>query len=687
MRHHSLYFTLITLMIMLSLTFAGCGGGGGGGGSTSGGFDGSFVSDNDNFNLDVSSVYIGPDRRPEITFLATNDDSEIIPLSEFTDARFILAVLERHQVGSPFAYRSYSTQIETAEGMDDALQAAYDTARQDDMIENPDGTYTYKFDTVLPSGYDRTATHQLGGQFRYVPAGDDTTYRANIAFTFRPDGQPVTETREMVTTESCNQCHTRLSFHGNIRREVQLCILCHNPGTFDAETGNSLDFPELIHKIHRGADLPSFVLDEEPYQISGFRDSVHDYSTVHFPMDVRNCSVCHGDAPQGALHETAPTIEACAACHDRTWFGEIDETPESFTNHIGGVQNDNSLCALCHSPEGNGVSLVSTAHILPTESDDAPGLELLVTDVSTFAGDSDTGVTITFSATNGDGSPLLTLDDMNIIAATIAYPAPEYETYVRETIASAFGGPDGVLVHHNDGTYDYTFASEIPAGSEETFAVAMEGRRNFDFRGDSYTQGTGSNGQLLFTLDESVPIDRRSVVDEAKCNVCHDEVRFHGELRTGVNFCVMCHNPNTTDEGRRPAEEMPPVTVNFKDMIHRIHSGEDLNDEYTVYGFGNIAHDFTHIRFSGERQECSICHEDGTETVPLPAEALSTIVTESDILVSEVLATRAACTSCHDTPEANSHSLVQTAGDVESCAVCHSESDEYSVTGSHTLAP
>lgn len=684
MRHHSLYFISIPLLILLSLTQSGCGGGGS---SSSGGFEGQYISNNDNFNVDISSVHIGTDRRPEVTFLATNDVDMMIPLSEFSDVRFILAVLERHKVGSPFAYRSYSTQIEMAEGMDDAVQAAYDTARQSDLVENPDGTYTYKFNTVLPLGYDRTATHQLGGQLRYVPTGEDTTYRANIAFTFRPDGLPVTEIREMVTTESCNKCHTRLSFHGNIRREVQLCILCHNPGTSDAETGNSLDFPELIHKIHRGADLPSFVIDEEPYQISGFRNSVHDYSTVHFPQDVRNCSVCHGDAPQGMQHETAPTLEACAACHDRTWFGEIDETPASFTNHIGGVQNDNSLCALCHSPEGNGVSLVSTAHILPTESDDAPGLELLVTEVSSFVGDTDTGVTITFSAMNGDGSPILTLDDMNILAATIAYPAPEYETYVRETIASAFGGPEGILVNNNDGTYDYTFASEIPSGSEETFAVAMEGRCNFEFRGGTHTQGTGSNGQLLFTLDESIPIDRRTVVDEVKCNVCHNEIRFHGELRTGVNYCVMCHNPNTTDEARRPAEEMPPVTVNFKDMIHRIHSGEDLNDEYTVYGFGNVAHDFTHVRFSGERQECTICHTEGTQTVPLPDEALSTIVTEDEALISEVLPNRAACTSCHDTPEANSHSLVQTAGDVESCAVCHSESDEYSVSNSHILEP
>ena len=611
----------------------------------------------------------------------------VIPIEEFTDAQFILAVLERHTVGSPFAYRSYSTVIETADNDDQATQAAYDTARQGDIIVNNDGTYTYKFNTALPNDYDRSATHQLGGQFRYVSTGENVTYRANIAFAFRPDGQPVTETREIVTTESCNQCHTRLSIHGDIRHNVQLCILCHNPGSSDAETGNALNFPELIHKIHRGAELPSFVIDAEPYQISGYNDYLYDYSTVHFPQDVRNCSVCHEDAPQGSLHETAPTKEACAACHDRTWFGASGETPASFTNHIGGLQNDNSLCALCHSTEGYGPAPVDIVHMLPTDSDDAPGLDLLVTDVSTFAGSTDIGVTITFSAMNGDGSPLLTLDDMNILAATIAYPAPEYETYVCETIASAIGGPDGVLVNLNDGSYDYTFVAEIPIGSTDTFAVAMEGSRNFTFQGDTYSQGTAGNGQLLFTLNASVPVNRRTVVDEAKCALCHEEVRMHRELRTGVNFCVMCHNPNNTDEAQRPAEEMPPVTVNFKDMIHRIHTGENLEQDYTVYGYGGTAHEFNHIRFPGERQECSICHIDGTTSVPLPSETISTVVTEANVVISEVLPTRAACTACHDSLSTNAHALAMTPGGIESCAVCHSESGFLSVSNVHALEP
>ena len=84
------------------------------------------------------------------------------------------------------------------------------------------------------------------------------------------------------------------------------------------------------------------------------------------------------------------------------------------------------------------------------------------------------------------------------------------------TIFSAFGGPAGALVNNGDGSYLYTFLEELPAGSTETFSVAMEGRRKISFREMLSDQGTSTNGQILFTLDAGPPLERRSVVDEAR---------------------------------------------------------------------------------------------------------------------------------------------------------------------------
>ena len=87
--------------------------------------------------------------------------------------------------------------------------------------------------------------------------------------------------------------------------------MCHNPGgngiqTVDPDTGNSIDFEVMIHKIHMGSSLPS-VIAGTPYQIIGFQQSVNDFSSVVFPADTRNCRMCHegGSYPRASTAGTA----------------------------------------------------------------------------------------------------------------------------------------------------------------------------------------------------------------------------------------------------------------------------------------------------------------------------------------------------------------------------------------------
>ena len=64
----------------------------------------------------------------------------------------------------------------------------------------------------------------------------------------------------------------------------------------------------MVHKIHMGSQLPS-VKAGKPYQIIGNQQSVHDYSTVVDPADVRRCEVCHeqnSGATQAMAYLTRP---------------------------------------------------------------------------------------------------------------------------------------------------------------------------------------------------------------------------------------------------------------------------------------------------------------------------------------------------------------------------------------------
>lgn len=176
---------------------------------------------------------------------------------------------------------------------------------------------------------------------------------------------------------------------------------------------------------------------------------------------------------------------------------------------------------------------------------------------------------------------------------------------------------------------------------------------------------------------------------------------MHGDLRVGVEYCAMCHNPSQTDINRRPGDKLPPETVNFKQLIHSIHTGEELETDYTVYGFGNRAHDFTEVRFPGDRRECSICHEGNSYELPLADEVLPTIIpdgiaSDDTVFIStipDMQATRAACTSCHDAPLVGFHALFATVEDpvtmqqVETCAICHGPGRDFDVALVHLREP
>ena len=209
--------------------------------------------------------------------------------------------------------------------------------------------------TPIEVTYDENAAHRLGIQTRGELPAVNATYNF-VPATGDTSGIP---RRDIVLTKTCNSCHNKLEAH-DAREEVEYCVTCHNPGSTDANSGNTVDFKVMVHKLHRGENLPSVDVGGGEYAIWGFRDSKHDYSDVVFPQDIRACQTCHvpdPDAPQAGNWETNPNMEACGACHDNIKFdvaGPLEGvTPgDDPDGHPGGAVTDNALCTNCHVPGG-----------------------------------------------------------------------------------------------------------------------------------------------------------------------------------------------------------------------------------------------------------------------------------------------------------------------------------------------
>ena len=95
--------------------------------------------------------------------------------------------------------------------------------------------------------------------------GDDRTKTRCISDGLELDGKAVlvtdpAKTKKMTDVNSCNGCHDKLALHGGCRVDTQYCVMCHNPGTTDANSGNVLTLSTMVHKIHSGKLLKKKLL-------------------------------------------------------------------------------------------------------------------------------------------------------------------------------------------------------------------------------------------------------------------------------------------------------------------------------------------------------------------------------------------------------------------------------------------
>jgi OmcA/MtrC family decaheme c-type cytochrome len=353
-------------------------------------------------------------------------------------------------------------------------------------------------------------------------------------------------------------------------------------------------------------------------------------------------------------------------------------------NHPGRNPRADGTCVECHEPEGEEFdeSIVG-AHVVPSQSAQLPRATLEIVSVAGLSAGS--VPMVTFRIADGQGEAMAP-DDLDYLAVTLAGVTDDDHTRITETIYATDADTPSAAKSASDGAYLYTFRNALPDDAGGTFAVVLEGYSEQKLRGVRDPVRVASDNPVMYVAaGGDTPTPRRQAVDQALCNDCHATLAAHGGIRQNVEYCVLCHNPNASDEAVRPSEAMPPTTIDFKVLIHRIHLGNERTQEpYIVYGFQGTPNDFSDLRFPGNLADCTSCHRAGTYVLPLAPGVQPTIVTQGDTTESTTLPIRAVCTSCHDSEAAAGHAeLATTAGDIETCAVCHGPDRQADVDAVH----
>ncbi len=633
------------------------------------------------FHITVNSVTIGTDRKPVVDVSFTDDLNQPLDrLGQVTPGALSVSFTVGWWDPATRHYTSYITRTATAAAPSKqigttATQAATDSNGK--WVDLSTGHATYTYNTALPASFDQTKTHTIGiYATRNLTAQISKNYYANAEYDFRPDGKAITDKWDKINqAASCNNCHDPLSAHGGARQDVKLCVQCHQPQSTDPDTGNTVDFKVMIHKIHNGSNLPS-VKAGTPYQIIGFGQSVNDFSTVVFPQDIRNCANCHegtnasAKPTQSTVYLTNPSRAACGSCHDDVNF-------TTGANHPGGAQADDSACATCHVPDSGAEfdASIKGAHTIPLKSKQLKGLNVAIVSVSNVAPGKK--ATVVFKVTNNDGTAV-DPTKLTTFSPIQAGPTSNYSFQKRDNALTT------ATFDATTGNTTYTFIDALPADASGTYAFTLDIRRSVNLkRADGQAdiavrESTINPVKYVAITAGATPTPRRQVVALNQCNSCHAGLSLHGGQRNTTEECVMCHNPGATATVTAGGAN---EGISFQRLIHRIHTGENLTQSYTI-GTNN----FNDVRFPGDTRNCAKCHVGTSYTLPLPA-GIATVTAPRDYFSPQGPGT-AACLGCHDNQDAAAHAYLNTTNFggtavAEACATCHGTGKDWAVDKVH----
>jgi OmcA/MtrC family decaheme c-type cytochrome len=581
-----------------------------------------------------------------------------------TDMSFAIAKLVPGTNGNPNRWQSYVSRVEKTTGannvgsgpngtpvLPEALQATTDpkpAAQANQLVYNPDGYYTYTFSTNItdPANtfgvvFEPGLTHRIAIQLSYKnSAGEVIRVNPYYDVTFDANGNSVAvtdpaKTQVIAVVSSCNGCHDKLALHGGGRVDVQFCVMCHNDGTTDANSGNVLRMATMTHKIHAGRFLSSQPGGQD-YRIWGYQSVEHDYADIGYPQDLRNCVKCHNESdpkvtPQGGYWRTNPSKEACLTCHGSAPGSGFDKTHKDFAIALVGpnakpLDLPNSECAQCHRA-GTAVS-AERVHWNQNEENAA---KYKVTIDSAQFDPAARKVTVRYyvaNPTDKDAKWNLVTPDCTGSGATLscgsntqfgnlrfllAYPNMVGQPLAVTEFTSYNNGGSSAAAYlykgANDGSNVYTVDIPLPADSatavaQGTARIASVGQIKEPKLQVQTTQDPRPPVQptvLVNVLAQNTSADvalsgalnpRRTIVSNEKCNVCHGSLgatsgsntlseAFHGGARNTVQACAVCHDQNRVSSTVMTSGAALGENYAFKRMIHGIHGNSRREFPFT----------------------------------------------------------------------------------------------------------
>ncbi|MEH6591012.1 MAG: OmcA/MtrC family decaheme c-type cytochrome [Halioglobus sp.] len=691
----------------------------------------------------VTDAEIPEDGRLVVDFQLTDGNGTAIIDLEGSNVRFTFAKLRGSELGNlTGTWQSYVNTIAEPDygtGTEDRLQATYERDDPDEvdgeLTNHLDGTYTFRFVTDINNqdpdilaqaelegldlSFEPKRTHRVALQF------DGAKVPANPWY----DWQPLTGTTENIfhmdiaATANCDTCHDRLELHGGNRFEVQYCVTCHNPGSTDPDSTNTVDMKVMIHKIHRGASLPSVVAGGE-YLIYGFRGGVHDYSNLHYPQDIRRCENCHAGTATGEGREDLTLTDqgdnwseyasgaVCGSCHDGVSDDGFDAPA-----HIAGKED--TECASCHSEGGRAGSIEYSHRMLVADA--AKDFKAMVESVSNSAPGQ--VPEITFRVQDAQDNDYDILNDPvwtqanSSLSVKVAWNTADYTNTGNGEDNSSTISVDALenAIDNGDGSYRVSALSPIPADTTGSGAAIIEGHPAVDLEDTGeFTTVPLTNAHGFFSIDEAdgEAQDRRVSVELESCLGCHGSLVLHGSNRTdNIDSCVTCHNPRNTDRAVREVAATPPTdgkseeSIDFKTMIHGIHAAAMRENPLQIVGYmgyNTYVYDTETVHYPGRISNCTSCHTDDGFELPLAASVLGTSIdTGADLQSPDddlvTTPTAAVCSSCHDDSLATSHmtanganfatsqASIDSGEVVEQCVLCHASGRSSDIAVKHRV--